>query len=207
MSGHSATTAAARRGDGDLRHRAVDCPEGAGQASPGHHSAGPVVPGLRLPFAIVTKAHATVRVEDRSSRQSATYAFTVGVSKSPCRRAARASTCRPICARRSRCWSGHPRHSARNLRLGPLNLSLRVDLSVFAQLIVKLCAQLRLRLDVDLGRPNVPDLRQCRLVNARNVRGRRFRSPRSRPRGVGRARCRLRPCRADACPAAVPASV
>ena len=68
-------------------------------------------------------------------------------------------------------------HLGAQLRLGPLKLSLRVDLSVFAQLIVKLCAQLRLRLDIDLGRPNIPDLRQCRFVEARGVKGPAFPFP------------------------------
>jgi hypothetical protein len=62
-------------------------------------------------------------------------------------------------------------HLGARLQLGPLNLALRIDVSVFAQLIARLCAQLRLRLDIDLGRPNVPELRQCRPIEARGVRG------------------------------------
>jgi hypothetical protein len=57
------------------------------------------------------------------------------------------------------------------LRLGPLGLVLRIDASAFAQLVVKLAAQLRLRIDVGLGRPNLPELTQCRPVEARGVRG------------------------------------
>ena len=57
------------------------------------------------------------------------------------------------------------------LKLGPLGLTLRLDASAFAQLVVKLCAQLRLRLDVGLGRPNLPELTVCRPVEARNVKG------------------------------------
>ena len=130
----------------------------------------PIVPGLRLPIAIVTKGQATVRVDDRRSRQSRTYTFTgwglevalpQGRTRIDLHAELRASL--EVLVRASA-------HLGARLQLGPLKLTLRVDVSVFAQLIVKLCAQLRLRLEVDLGRPGIPDLRACRLIEARNVR-------------------------------------
>lgn len=130
----------------------------------------PVVPGLRLPIAIVTRAQATVRVDDRRSRQSRNYTFTgwglevalpQGRTRIDLQAELRASL--EVLVRASA-------HLGARLQLGPLKLTLRVDVSAFAHLIVKLCAQLRLRLDVDLGRPGVPDLRACRLIEARNVR-------------------------------------
>jgi hypothetical protein len=122
-------------------------------------------------MAIVTKAQATVRVDDRRSRQSGQYNFNgwglevalpAGRARVDLQADLRASI--EVLVRASA-------HLGARLQLGPLKLSFRVDLSVFAQLIVKLCAQLRLRLDADLGRPNIPELRQCRFLEARNVRG------------------------------------
>ena len=130
----------------------------------------PIVPGLRLPIAIVTRAQATVRVDDRRSRQSRSYTFTgwglevalpQGRTRIDLQAELRASL--EVLVRASA-------HLGARLQLGSLKLTLRIDVSAFAQLIVKLCAQLRLRLDVDLGRPNMPDLRACRLIEARNVR-------------------------------------
>ncbi len=135
---------------------------------------GPLVPGLRLPFAIVTRAQATVRVDEQRSRQSGQYTFQgwglevalpAGRTRADLQADLRASL--EVLVRASASLGA-------KLRLGPLKLALRVDVSVFAQLVVKLCAQLRLRLDADLGRPNVPELRQCRLLEARGVRGRAF---------------------------------
>jgi len=146
-------------------------PRSANKLPPDVIPLGSIVPGLRLPMAIVTKAQATVRVDDRRSRQSGQYNFTgwgleVALPAGRARVDLQAELRAPIevLVRASA-------HLGARLQLGPLKLSLRVDLSVFAQLIVKLCAQLRLRLDVDLGRPNVPELRQCRFLDARNVRG------------------------------------
>ena len=130
----------------------------------------PIIPGLRLPIAIVTKAQATVRVDDRRSRQSRSYTFTgwgLEVALPPGR--TRIDLQAELRATLEVLVKASAQLGAR-LQLGPLKLTLRVDVSVFAQLIVKLCTQLRLRLDLDLGKPNVPDLRACRLIEARNVR-------------------------------------
>lgn len=135
---------------------------------------GSIVPGLRLPIAIVTRAQATVRVEAPRSRQAGQLAFQgwglevalpSGRARIDIQADLRASL--DVLARASASLAG-------KLRLGPLGLVLRLDASAFAQLIVKLTAQLRLRLDVGLGRPNIPDLSQCRLVEARGVRGGAF---------------------------------
>jgi hypothetical protein len=152
-------------------------PRVAGKLPPDIIPLTSVVPGLRLPIAIVTKANATVRVDDRRSRQSMQYSFQgwglevalpSGRTRIDLQADLRASL--EILVRASASLGAQ-------LRLGPLKLSLRVDLSVFAQLIVKLCAQLRLRLDIDLGRPNIPDLRQCRFVEARGAKGPAFPFP------------------------------
>ncbi len=130
---------------------------------------GSVVPGLRLPIAIVTKAQAMVRVDERRSRQSRQYTFSgwglevalpQGRSQIDLKAELHASLEALVQA---------SAHLGARLQLGPLKLSLRVDVSVFAQLIVKLCAQLRLRLEADLGRPNLPDLRACRVLDVRNA--------------------------------------
>ena len=132
---------------------------------------GGLIPGLRLPFAIVTKAQAAIRVDDRRSRRSGHYTFQgwglevalpAGRARVDLQAELRASI--EVLVRASASLGAR-------LQLGPLKLSLKVDLSVFAQLIVKLCAQLRLRLEADLGRPNTPELRQCQFLEARNVRG------------------------------------
>jgi hypothetical protein len=131
----------------------------------------PLIPGLRLPVAIVTRAQAMVRVDDRRSRQSGQFTFKgwglefalpPGRTRIDLRAEVRACLQLLVTASAS---------LGARLQLGPLKLSLRIDVSAFAKLIVKLCAQLRLRLDVDLGRPNVPELSQCRYLDARNVRG------------------------------------
>ncbi len=152
-------------------------PRVAGKLPPDIIPLAPVIPGLRLPIAIVTKANATVRVDDRRSRQSMQYTFQgwglevalpSGRTRIDLQADLRASL--EVLVRASA-------HLGAQLRLGPLKLSLRVDLSAFAQLIVKLCAQLRMRLDIDLGRPNVPELRQCRFVEARGAQGPAFPFP------------------------------
>jgi hypothetical protein len=130
-----------------------------------------VIPGLKLPIAIVTKAQANVRIDDRRSRQSGNYTFQgwglevalpAGRTRIDLQAELRASI--DVLLRASASLGAQ-------LRLGPLKLTLKVDVSVFAQLIAKLCAQLKLRLDIDLGRPNLPELRQCKFIEARNVRG------------------------------------
>jgi hypothetical protein len=132
---------------------------------------GSIVPGLRLPIAIVTRADATVRVDTRRSRQSGQLAFRgwglevalpAGRARIDLQADLRASL--EVLVRASASLTA-------KLRLGPLGLVLRIDASAFAQLVVKLCAQLRLRIDVGLGRPNLPELTQCRPVEARRVRG------------------------------------
>ena len=135
---------------------------------------GSLVPGLRLPFAIVTRAQASVRVDEQRSRRVGQYTFQgwglevalpAGRTRVDLQADLRASL--EVLVRASATLGA-------KLRLGPLKLSLRVDVSVFARLIVKLCAQLRLRLDAELGRPGVPELAQCRLVEARGARGPAF---------------------------------
>jgi outer membrane protein OmpA-like peptidoglycan-associated protein len=132
---------------------------------------GSIVPGLKLPIAIVTKAQADVRVDDNRSRQSGLYKFQgwglevalpTGRTRIDLKADLHASL--ELLVRASASLSA-------KLRLGPLKLTLRVDASVFAQLVVKLCAQLRMRLEADLGRPGLPELRQCRIVEARGARG------------------------------------
>jgi hypothetical protein len=130
---------------------------------------GSIVPGLRLPIAIVTKAQAVVRIDERRSRQSRQYTFSgwglevalpQGRSHIDLKAELHASLEALVQA---------SAHLGARLQLGPLKLSLRIDFSAFAQLIVKLCAQLRLRLETDLGKPNLPDLRACRVLDARNA--------------------------------------
>jgi hypothetical protein len=130
-----------------------------------------VVPGLRLPIAIVTRAEASVRVDEQRTRQSGQYTFSgwgievalpAGRTRIDIRADLRASI--EVLLRASASLGA-------KLRLGPLKLTLRVDVSVFAQLVAKLCAQLRIHIDANLGRPNLPELAQCRLVEARGVRG------------------------------------
>ncbi len=130
-----------------------------------------VVPGLRLPIAIVTRAEATVRVDEQRTRQSGQYTFSgwgievalpAGRTRIDIRADLRASI--EVLMRASASLGA-------KLRLGPLKLTLRVDVSVFAQLVAKLCAQLRIHIDANLGRPNLPELSQCRLVDVRGVRG------------------------------------
>jgi hypothetical protein len=75
-----------------------------------------------------------------------------------------------------RCTNAEPCQQL-NYSLDNRPISATQSPAVFAQLIVKLCAQLRLRLDIDLGRPNIPDLRQCRFVEARGVKGPAFPFP------------------------------
>ena len=132
---------------------------------------GSIIPGLKLPIAIVTKANATVRVEARRTRQTSQLAFQgwgleialpAGRARVDIQADLRASL--EVLAKASASLSAR-------LKLGPLGLTLRLDASAFAQLVVKLCAQLRLRLDVGLGRPNLPELTVCRPVEARNVKG------------------------------------
>lgn len=131
---------------------------------------GAIIPGLRLPIAIVTKAEATVRV-DAGRGQMGQLAFRgwglevalpTGRARIDLQADLRASL--EVLARASASLSA-------KLRLGPLGLILKIDASAFAQLVVKLAAQLRLRIDVGLGRPNLPELTRCRPVGARNVRG------------------------------------
>jgi hypothetical protein len=138
---------------------------------PGLIPLGSIVPGLKLPIAIVTRAQAAVRVEARRSRQTGQLTFNgwgleialpAGRARVDIQADLRASL--EVLARASASLSA-------KLRLGPLGLTLKLDASAFAQLVVKLCAQLRLRLDVGLGRPNLPELTVCRPVEARNVRG------------------------------------
>ena len=138
---------------------------------PGLIPLGPIVPGLKLPIAIVTKAQAGVRVEARRSRQTGQLTFNgwgievalpAGRARVDIQADLRASL--EVLARASASLSG-------KLKLGPLGLTLRIDASAFAQLVVKLCAQLRLRLEVGLGRPNLPELTVCKPVEARNVKG------------------------------------
>jgi outer membrane protein OmpA-like peptidoglycan-associated protein len=138
---------------------------------PGLIPLGSIIPGLKLPIAIVTKAQAAVRVEARRSRQSSQLTFNgwglevalpAGRTRVDIQADLRASL--EVLVRASASLSA-------KLKLGPLGLMLRLDASAFAQLVVKLCAQLRLRLDVGLGRPNLPELTVCRPVEARNVRG------------------------------------
>jgi hypothetical protein len=135
---------------------------------------GSIVPGLRLPFAIVTRAQATVRVDEQRSRKTGQYTFQgwglevalpAGRTRVDLQADLRASL--EVLVRASASLGV-------KLRLGPLKLSLRVDVSVFAQLIVKLCAQLRLHIDANLGRPNIPELPACRIVGAPGARGPEF---------------------------------
>jgi outer membrane protein OmpA-like peptidoglycan-associated protein len=146
-------------------------PRNAAKLPPDVIPLGSIVPGLRLPVAIVTKAQATIRVDERRSRQSGTYNFQgwglefalpPGRTRIDLQADLRASL--EVLVRASASLSA-------KLRLGPLKLALKIDASAFAQLVAKLCAQIRLRIDVDLGRPNIPELRECRLTGAQGVRG------------------------------------
>jgi outer membrane protein OmpA-like peptidoglycan-associated protein len=146
-------------------------PRNAAKLPPDVIPLGSIIPGLRLPIAIVTKAQATVRVDERRSRQSGTYNFQgwglefalpPGRTRIDLQADLRASL--EVLVRASASLSA-------KLRLGPLKLVLKIDASAFAQLVAKLCAQIRLRIDVDLGRPNIPELRECRLNGAQGVRG------------------------------------
>src|SRR5690606_19477698 len=128
---------------------------------------GPLVPGLRLPIAIVTKGRATVRVEDQASRRAGTYSFEgwglevalpPGKTAIDIRAELRASL--DVLVRASASLGA-------KLRLGPLGLVLKLDAQAFARLVVKLVAQVRLRLEVDLGRPRVPELTACRPLPTR----------------------------------------
>jgi outer membrane protein OmpA-like peptidoglycan-associated protein len=146
-------------------------PRNAAKLPPDVIPLGSIVPGLRLPVAIVTKAQATIRVDERRSRQSGIYNFQgwglefalpPGKTRIDLQADLRASL--EVLVRASASLSA-------KLRLGPLKLVLKIDASAFAQLVAKLCAQIRLRIDVDLGRPNIPELRECRLNGAQGVRG------------------------------------
>ena len=146
-------------------------PRNAAKLPPDVIPLGSIVPGLKLPIAIVTKATATVRVDERRSRQTGTYQFQgwglefalpAGRTRIDLQADLRASL--EVLVRASASLSA-------KLRLGPLKLALRIDASAFANLVAKLCAQIRLRIDVDLGRPNIPELRECRLIGAQGVRG------------------------------------
>jgi outer membrane protein OmpA-like peptidoglycan-associated protein len=128
---------------------------------------GPLVPGLRMPFAIVVNGNATVKVDDQASGRSGEYAFKgwglevalpAGRTVVDLRADLRASL--DVLVRASASLSA-------KLQLGPLGLALRIDASAFARLVVKLVAQLRLRLEIDLGRPNVPELIACRPMQGR----------------------------------------
>jgi hypothetical protein len=131
---------------------------------------GPHVPGLRLPIAIVTHAQASVRVDDRRSHRSGSYIFDGwGLEVALPAGRARIDLRAELHASLEALLRASASLGAR-LQLGPLKLSLKVNVSVFAQLIVKLCAQLRARLEIDLGHPNLPDLHQCRWIEARGVR-------------------------------------
>ncbi len=132
---------------------------------------GPLVPGLRMPFAIVTRAEATIKIDERRGHQSGLYAFQgwglevalpTGRTRIDIQADLKASL--EILVRASASLSGR-------LQLGPLGLTLRLDASAFAQLIVKVAAQLRIRLDIDLGRPNLPEIRVCRPLPVRAANG------------------------------------
>jgi outer membrane protein OmpA-like peptidoglycan-associated protein len=128
---------------------------------------GPLVPGLRMPFAIIVNGAATVKVDDQASGRAGEYALKgwglevalpAGRSVVDLRADLRASL--DVLARASASLSA-------KLQLGPLGLALRIDASAFARLVVRLAAQIRLRLEVDLGRPNVPELAACRVIPGR----------------------------------------
>lgn len=130
---------------------------------------GPLVPGLRLPFALVLRAKASIAVDDQTSRKRGSYDFVgwglevalpVGRTVVDVRADLEASL--KILASAAVSLSA-------KLKLGPLGIVLRIDVDAFAQLIVKLVAQLRARITIDLGRPNLPELLRCAPIDARST--------------------------------------
>lgn len=130
---------------------------------------GPLVPGLRLPFALVLRAKARIAVDDQTSRKQGSYEF-VGWGLEVA-----LPTGRTVIDIRAdlevslKILASAAASLSAKLKLGPLGLVLRIDVDAFAQLIVKLVAQLRARITIDLGRPNVPELLRCTPIDARST--------------------------------------
>lgn len=132
---------------------------------------GSIIPGLKLPVAIVIKAKASVRMDSKPGSQSGHYQFEGwGLEFALPSGQARINFQADLRATLNVLVKASASLAAK-LNLGPLKIALRLDASAFAQLIVKLCAQIRARLDIDLGRPNLPELSQCGYLPAKNVQG------------------------------------
>jgi outer membrane protein OmpA-like peptidoglycan-associated protein len=128
---------------------------------------GSVIPGLRLPVAIVRQGRADILVEDRRQHMAHRYSFSgwglevalpsngrVGIDL----RAELRATIEVIATFSARL--------AGSLQLGAIGLALRIDASVFAKLVAQLTAHLRLHLDIGLGLPKRPELQACSVIAA-----------------------------------------
>lgn len=126
---------------------------------------GSVVPGLPASVAVIANGRASVHIRNASSGNVGQFELRGwGLEVALPQRAnvditAQLRATLDVVARAAGSLSG-------NVQIGPFGLSLKADGSVFAQALVQLVAQLRLRLGVSFA-PNIPDLTTCAPLQAR----------------------------------------